>query len=109
MSISVKIDNGIETIQLALEIDLDTSGSILEQIKKSLNNSKIVHIDLEKVSYIDSSGIASLIEGMQIAKKSGKEFGLVKVSNEVMKVIKLAHLDKIFKIISQSNQSALAT
>jgi anti-sigma B factor antagonist len=43
---------------------------------------------------------------MQIAKKSAKEFALINVSNEVMKVIKLAHLDKIFKILSESQQSA---
>jgi anti-anti-sigma factor len=108
MSINVKNNNGVEVIHLALEIDLDTSPSIREQIKKSLDNSKTVHVDLGKVGYIDSSGIATLIEGMQIAKKTEKEFALINVSNEVMKVIKLAHLDKIFKILSQSNQSASA-
>ena len=106
MSINVINNNGIEVIHLAVEIDLDSSPSIREQIKKSLSNSKTVHVDLSKVGYIDSSGVASLIEGMQIAKKSAKEFALINVSNEVMKVIKLAHLDKIFKILSESQQSA---
>jgi anti-sigma B factor antagonist len=106
MSINVINNNGIEVIHLALEIDLDSSPSVREQIKKSLNNSKTVHVDLSKVGYIDSSGVASLIEGMQIAKKSAKEFALINVSNEVIKVIKLAHLDKIFKILSESQQSA---
>ena len=106
MSINVINNNGTEVIHLALEIDLDSSPSVREQIKKSLNNSKTVHVDLSKVGYIDSSGVASLIEGMQIAKKSAKEFALINVSNEVMKVIKLAHLDKIFKILSESQQSA---
>jgi anti-sigma B factor antagonist len=106
MSINVINNNGIEVIHLALEIDLDSSPSVREQIKKSLNNSKTVHVDLSKVGYIDSSGVASLIEGMQIAKKSAKEFALINVSNEVMKVIKLAHLDKIFKILSESQQNA---
>ena len=48
------------------------------------------------VKYIDSSGIAALIEGMQLAKVI--EFYLTDVSNEVMKVIELNHLDKFFKI-----------
>jgi hypothetical protein len=43
---------------------------------------------------------------MQISKKTGKEFSLINVSNEVMKVIKLAHLDKIFKVSSQSGKDA---
>ena len=37
MSINVKNNNGVEVIHLALEIDLDTSPSIREQIKKSLD------------------------------------------------------------------------
>jgi len=106
MSINVINNNGVEVIHLALEIDLDSSPSIREQIKKSFDHAKTVHVDLSKVNYIDSSGIATFIEGMQIAKKNEKEFALINVSNEVMKVIKLAHLDKIFKIISQTNQSA---
>ena len=62
--------------------------------------------DSSKVTYIDSSGIAALIEGMQLAKNSTKEFYLTDVSNEVMKVIKLAHLDKIFKIKNVTNKNA---
>ena len=43
---------------------------------------------------------------MQNGKKTNKPFALINVSNEVMKVIKLAHLDKIFKIESQSGKDA---
>jgi len=43
---------------------------------------------------------------MQTGKKTNKPFALINVSNEVMKVIKLAHLDKIFKIESQSGKDA---
>jgi anti-sigma B factor antagonist len=106
MSIHVKSENKVEVIYLDLEIDLDTTQAVKDQIKKSLETSNKVHVDLSKVSYIDSSGIASLIEGMQIAKRMNKEFGLVNVSNEVIKVIKLAHLDTVFNIISETNKSA---
>jgi len=106
MSIHVKSENKVEVIYLDLEIDLDTTQAVKDQIKKSLETSNKVQVDLSKVSYIDSSGIASLIEGMQIAKRMNKEFGLVNVSNEVIKVIKLAHLDTVFNIISETNKSA---
>ena len=53
------------------------------------------------VKYIDSSGIAALVEGMQLSKSNSKEFCLTDVSNEVMKVVQLAHLDKFFKITGQ--------
>jgi len=106
MSIEQKIngDNGI--LELGQEIDLDQSPVVRENIKELFEKCKSVSVDLEKVSYIDSSGIASLVEGMQTGKKTNKPFALINVSNEVMKVIKLAHLDKIFKIESQSGKDA---
>lgn len=106
MSIEQKIngDNGI--LALGNEIDLDQSPVVRENIKELFEKCKSVSVDLEKVNYIDSSGIASLVEGMQTGKKTNKPFALINVSNEVIKVIKLAHLDKIFKIESQSGKDA---
>jgi anti-anti-sigma factor len=107
MSIEQKINGDVGTLILGEEIDLDTSPAVRENIKDLLNSTKIVEVNLANVSYIDSSGIASLIEGMQMAKElAGKEFHLVDVSNEVMKVIELAHLDKIFSIKSKSGAEA---
>jgi anti-anti-sigma factor len=107
MSIEQKINGDVGTLILGEEIDLDTSPAVRENIKDLLNSTKIVEVNLANVSYIDSSGIASLIEGMQMTKElAGKEFHLVDVSNEVMKVIELAHLDKIFSIKSKSGAEA---
>ena len=106
MSIEQKIDGDKCTILLSGEIDLDQSPAVREKIKELFEACKSLSVDLEKVRYIDSSGIAALVEGMQISKKTSKEFSLVNVSNEVMKVIKLAHLDKIFKVLSQSGTNA---
>ena len=53
---------------------------------------------MSEVSYIDSSGIAALVEGLQSAKSKGKQFGLVSVSKAVMAVLQLARLDRVFTI-----------
>ena len=55
-------------------------------------------IDLSAVSYMDSSGVASMVEGYQTARKMGLEFGLVAVAQSAMNVLKLARLDKVFPI-----------
>lgn len=106
MSIEQKINNGNGVLTLSHEIDLDQSPIVRKNIKSMFQECKVVSVDLANVSYIDSSGIAALVEGMQTGKKEGKNFLLINVSNEVMKVIKLAHLDKIFKIESESHQDA---
>ena len=50
------------------------------------------------MTYIDSSGVASLVEGFQTAKKKGLKFGLIGVSEAAMSVLELARLDKVFPI-----------
>ena len=107
MSIEQKIEGNIGKLFLADEIDLDKSPLVRENLKELMDKVKIVEVQLSKVKYIDSSGIAALVEGMQLAKSTSKEFYLTDVSNEVMKVIKLAHLDKFFQIKSATGKDAL--
>ena len=106
MSIEQKIKGNVGKLFLSDEIDLDKSPLVRENLKELMDKVKIVEVQLSKVKYIDSSGIAALVEGMQLAKSSSKEFYLTDVSNEVMKVIELAHLDKFFKIKNATGQNA---
>ena len=57
-----------------------------------------VLVDLSKVNYIDSSGIASLVESLQTARKGGNILLLVSVSEAALRVLELARLDKVFTI-----------
>ena len=68
--------------------------ALLDALKKGRN----VLVDLSKVTYIDSSGIASLVEGLQVAKKQKSDLALVAVSQRVRRVLELARLDKVFQI-----------
>lgn len=99
-----KIDS-IDTLFLFGEVDLDNSPIAREKMLSVVNDGKPLHIDLEQVSYIDSSGVAVLIEAMQKTKKSGQQFQLINVSDSVMDVLKLAHLDSILPIKNQIDSS----
>jgi anti-sigma B factor antagonist len=59
-----------------------------------------VGVDLSAVSYIDSSGIAALVEGFQTARTRGGRFALVAVSDAVRAVLELARLDRVFLIVA---------
>ena len=59
-----------------------------------------VIVDLSDVKYMDSSGVASLVEGLQHAKKLGQDFVLAAPTGSVLGVIKLARLDKVFRIVA---------
>ncbi len=80
------------------DVDLHSSPRAREAILACLTHKIPVLIDLSAVSYMDSSGVASLVEGYQTARKQGLEFGLVAVAQSAMNVLKLARLDKVFPI-----------
>ena len=107
MSIEQKISGNTGILILSDEIDLDKSPQVRENIKDLIDKVKVVEVHMAAVKYIDSSGIAALVEGMQLSKSNSKEFCLTDVSNEVMKVVQLAHLDKFFKIKSVTGQDAI--
>ena len=85
-------------IALTGEVDLQTSPQAREQILQALKNNLHVLVDLSEVEYIDSSGIASLVEGYQDAKSRNLSIGLVNISAAARQVLQLARLDQVFPI-----------
>jgi anti-sigma B factor antagonist len=85
-------------VALEGEIDLEQAGAVRRALLDSLKKGRNILVDLSKVTYIDSSGIASLVEGLQVAKKQKSELALVAVSQRVRRVLELARLDKVFQI-----------
>jgi anti-sigma B factor antagonist len=55
-------------------------------------------VDLAKVSYIDSSGLAVLIEAMQSVEKYGGKFALAGLQENVKPIFEIARLDQVFRI-----------
>ena len=100
MKYTIKEEQTYTIIELDGEVDLSCSPDARKQILDCLSQKKNLLVDLDKVSYIDSSGVASLVEGYQTAKKQGLLFGLISVSEAALSVLQLARLDKVFPIHS---------
>jgi anti-sigma B factor antagonist len=98
MSFSVEDNQGISVVILKGEVDLNNSPDARKLILTCLKKQKHVVVDLSAVEYIDSSGVASLVEGFQYARANKQNFGLIGVSEAVMSVLRLARLDQVFHI-----------
>ena len=90
----------LQILSLSGEIDLQTSPVVRQQILQLVKNKLPVVIDLAAVKYMDSSGVATLVEGLQNSKKLGLAFILAAPAGSVLGVIKLARLDKVFRIVA---------
>ena len=98
MKYNTRQDSHFTIVELAGEVDLSCSPEARKQILDCLNKAQHLLVDLSRVTYIDSSGVASLVEGYQTAKKKALKFGLISVSTAAMNVLQLARLDKVFPI-----------
>lgn len=98
MEHQIKEEKGSHIVLLYGEVDLESSPKAREIMLDAVAKGKKILVDLASVSYMDSSGIASLVEAFQRAKKREIGFALVSVNPAVLRVLNLARLDQIFTI-----------
>ncbi|MCP4671954.1 MAG: STAS domain-containing protein [Desulfobacula sp.] len=101
MSFKIKCEEkeNIGVISIEGEVDMFTSPNLREKLlplfKKGV---KGIIVDLAKVSFMDSSGIATLVEGLQWSKKNDREFVLTQLGANVKNALALTKLDNVFNI-----------
>lgn len=108
MAFPVEEKQGFQVVLLNGEVDLSRSPDARKVILKCLKKMHNVLVDLSAVEYIDSSGVASLVEGFQYARSNNLEFGLVGVSEAAMSVLRLARLDQVFPIYASLDERLAA-
>src|SRR5207237_3650666 len=95
-------------LQLEGEIDLHVSPEVAESLRTMIEKKpRRVVVDLANVTYLDSSGLAVLIEGMQNVQEYGGNFALANVQESVQHIFEIARLDQVFQIFPDVD-SALA-
>ncbi|MEY2565144.1 MAG: anti-sigma factor antagonist [Verrucomicrobiota bacterium] len=95
-------------LSLEGEIDLHVSPQVAASLSAIIQKKpERVVVDLSGVTYIDSSGLAVLIEGMQNVDAYGGKFVLAGLQDNVRPIFEIARLDQVF-IIFPHVDAALA-
>ena len=102
-AMDVESADGSALIRLRGEVDLSWSQDVRRVVLAAFAGDAAVGIELSAVGYIDSSGIAALVEGLQQARSSGRRFALVAPSDAVRAVLELARLDRVFAIVADTD------
>ena len=108
MTDDVSENDGQLIVQLVGDVDLEHCASVRRLLLDGVSHGKDLLVDMSQVTYLDSSGIASLLEALQIANKNGNAIKLFAASAQVMRVFELARLDRVFSIHSDLS-TAMAT
>lgn len=93
------------TLTLSGDIDLEVTPDIKTQLASQLADAGSLTIDAAGVSYLDSSGVSILVIAMQSCKQKQLTLSISRISEEALRVLQLARLDKILPIIEVSGPS----
>jgi anti-sigma B factor antagonist len=86
-------------VALEGEIDLHESPNVRETIRPFIEKkAPRIYVDMSQVGYIDSSGLAVLIDAMQRVANYGGKFGLIAIQPAVRTVLEIARLDQVFRV-----------
>jgi anti-sigma B factor antagonist len=90
-----------EATIVSIKGDVDLYSS--PQVRKAIialteKRTPVIMVDLHQVGYMDSSGVATLVEGLQQAGKYKGKFKLFGLTLAVREVFELSRLDKVFEI-----------
>lgn len=107
MQIAARNANDGVILDISGDIDLANSPAmrkvLLGEIKEK--HTRKVYLNLKNVRYIDSSGIASLVEGLKASRDNGARMILYGLSPSVREVMELSRLQKIFEIYDNEEQA----
>ena len=102
MNFSVNTTENDNIAEIELQGEIDTSvtpyfrDKLLLVCNKDING---VVVDLSLVTFMDSSGVATLVEGLKWSKKEGKSFILKNVGTHVRNALTLTKLESVFQIM----------
>lgn len=99
MKVEQRTVKGIPVLDVSGDVDLSTSPDLRRRLLETLGpaSSRLV-VNLEDVSYMDSSGLATLVEAFQSARGHHGNLALCCLSQRLRRIFELARLDSVFPI-----------
>jgi anti-sigma B factor antagonist len=107
VKISIREVGAAKVVEVDGDVDLGTSPVLRRTLFDTLHGGAVLALNLAAIRYIDSSGIATLIEVLQDARRLNKEFVLFGLSPAVQEVFRLTHVIRIFRVC-ETEQEALS-
>ena len=87
-------------VQLVGEIDLTSSPRLRIELMTLLeSNPERLVVDLRSVPLMDSSGVATLIEVLQVQRNAGRKLVLCGLQEKVQSMFEITRLNEVFLIV----------
>ncbi len=99
MEIRVHDYKGFKVIEPSGEIDMHTSPELRKELMALIGKKETpLLINCQNVSFIDSSGIATFVEGLKGIMSYEGRFILTGIHERIMEIFIFSKLDRVFEI-----------
>jgi anti-sigma B factor antagonist len=108
MKTTIREQPGITIVDVSGDVDMATSPSLRKTLLESLKKIPRLVVNLRAVQYVDSSGIASLVEVLKEARDKNKRLILFGLNPAVREALRLMRLTKVFEILDTEEEALRA-
>jgi anti-sigma B factor antagonist len=109
MQIEILESVSFTTLKLSGEVDLHASPELRARLQDCIQSqTPSLLLDFVEVSYIDSSGLATLIEYVRESADFGGKLALFGLQKKVRMIFDLVRLNELFAISGTAEEAALA-
>ena len=90
-------EQGIALARLSGRLDAAAAPRVLAHLKDAVADGKSrLAVDLSEVSFIDSTGLGTLVSGLKAARKAEGDLRLVAPRPQAQRLLRLTTLDRVF-------------
>lgn len=109
MNITTRHTGNATILELSGDITLYNTPEVRKAILGLLKDKRVPQllVDMRQVRYIDSSGVASLVEGLKASRDLDSRFALYGLTKTTREVLELTRLVRVFEVYD-TEQQALA-
>ena len=107
MIINARRDTDATIFDVTGDVDMSNSPELRKALLDEIRKAKVskVILNLTGVKYIDSSGVASLVEGLKASRDMNSRFVLFGLSASAREVLQLSRLLKVFEVRDNEEQA----
>jgi anti-sigma B factor antagonist len=99
LTLDVKREPESITVAVAGEVDLDTAPQLREKLMELAEETDHVVLDLARLDFIDSTGLAALLAGHKRLDEAGGRLELANPPRMLVKMLKLVGLDGVLNVV----------
>jgi anti-sigma B factor antagonist len=109
LSLSTRAVGGYRVLEVAGEIDVYTAPQLRERLIEMVEGgARHVIVDLERVEFLDSTGLGVLVGALKRLRGVSGELALVCAQERLLKIFRITGLDRVFTLY-QSVDTAVAS